>query len=162
MQNKLSVIFVVMAVVIIVGIAWLMKSDKRRAAPAKPSEDQKSYSLRVDVERVKGKDGQLVIMLFTQPDGFPSDVSKATHVTYADTENPSCTFHDLKHKGYVVVVFHDRNGNGKVDRNLLGFPMEPVGLSNKPSVTGRPNFEEGRVDVTNRNQITVGLNSLGG
>lgn len=31
---------------------------------------------------------------------------------------------------YASQVFHDRNGNGKIDRGLFGIPKEPVGFSN--------------------------------
>ncbi|MBV9841985.1 MAG: DUF2141 domain-containing protein [Sphingomonadaceae bacterium] len=42
---------------------------------------------------------------------------------------------------YAIQAFHDRNGNGKVDRNFLGIPTEPVGFSNDaPLHMGPPKF----------------------
>jgi uncharacterized protein (DUF2141 family) len=31
---------------------------------------------------------------------------------------------------YAIILFHDENGNGKLDRNALGVPTEPYGFSN--------------------------------
>jgi len=39
-------------------------------------------------------------------------------------------------------VTHDANGNGKLDRNLLGMPTEGVGASNDArGVVGPPKFD---------------------
>ena len=37
---------------------------------------------------------------------------------------------DLQPGEYVFSIFQDRNGNGKLDMNFLGMPLEPFGLSN--------------------------------
>ena len=31
---------------------------------------------------------------------------------------------------YAIAVYHDANENGKLDRHLLGYPLEPYGFSN--------------------------------
>lgn len=44
---------------------------------------------------------------------------------------------------YAVAVFHDLNGNGKLDTNLFGVPTEPYGFSNINSAKwGSPDFSE--------------------
>jgi uncharacterized protein (DUF2141 family) len=44
---------------------------------------------------------------------------------------------------YAVAAFHDLNGNGKIDKNLLGVPTEPYAFSNnvRPSFRA-PNWNE--------------------
>ena len=39
---------------------------------------------------------------------------------------------------YAAQVFHDRNGNGKIDRGLFGIPKEPVGFSNDAPIHMAP------------------------
>jgi len=39
---------------------------------------------------------------------------------------------------YAAQAFHDRNGNGKVDRALFGIPTEPLGFSNDAPVRMSP------------------------
>ncbi len=48
---------------------------------------------------------------------------------------------------YAIAVFHDRNGNGRLDRNLLGLPAEPYGFSNNVGRMGVPNFGAALVTV---------------
>jgi uncharacterized protein (DUF2141 family) len=42
-----------------------------------------------------------------------------------------------------VIVFHDENGNGRLDKNFWGVPTEPYGFSNNAVGTlGAPRFAE--------------------
>ncbi|MEO6817582.1 MAG: DUF2141 domain-containing protein, partial [Edaphobacter sp.] len=44
---------------------------------------------------------------------------------------------------YAVTVYLDVNGNHKLDKNFLGIPKEPVGVSNNPKGhMGPPRFDE--------------------
>jgi len=48
----------------------------------------------------------------------------------------SVTFHfDLPPGTYAAAAFHDANGNGKFDKNLLGWPLEGFGFSNDAHVS---------------------------
>lgn len=52
-------------------------------------------------------------------------------------------FSDLPFGSYAVALFHDRNDNGEMDRNLVGIPSEPFAFSGKPRSKWRlPRFEE--------------------
>lgn len=44
---------------------------------------------------------------------------------------------------YAAQAYHDANGNGKADRNMLGMPTELVGFSNDVRVHfSRPKFAD--------------------
>ncbi|MBI2367370.1 MAG: DUF2141 domain-containing protein [Deltaproteobacteria bacterium] len=49
-----------------------------------------------------------------------------------DVDGQSVTWklNDVSYGDYGVAVFHDENSNGKMDKNLLGMPLEPYGFSN--------------------------------
>ncbi|AGH49554.1 hypothetical protein G432_09145 [Sphingomonas sp. MM-1] len=48
---------------------------------------------------------------------------------------------------YAAQGFHDRNGNGKVDRNLIGIPTEGIGFSNDAKIRlGPPKFADAAFD----------------
>jgi len=50
---------------------------------------------------------------------------------------------DLSAGQYSVRVFHDANGNQKLDTNLVGIPKEAWGMSNNVrAVLGPPDFKE--------------------
>ncbi|MBK9656200.1 MAG: DUF2141 domain-containing protein [Rhodanobacteraceae bacterium] len=48
---------------------------------------------------------------------------------------------------YAVVVYVDRNGNGKLDRGMFGRPIEPYGFSNGGGSFGPPDFADAVIDV---------------
>jgi len=54
---------------------------------------------------------------------------------------------NVKPGAYAIAVFHDTNGNGKLDRGLIGLPSEPYGFSNDVGRSGPPSFEAARVVV---------------
>jgi uncharacterized protein (DUF2141 family) len=61
----------------------------------------------------------------------------------------ACRFAAVAPGAYAVAVVHDENGNGRLDRNLLGIPTEGVGASNNPvSHFGPPKFGDARFDYS--------------
>lgn len=49
----------------------------------------------------------------------------------------------LPYGRYALAVYHDENGNGGLDKNLLGIPKEPYGFSNNPRAKwSAPTYEE--------------------
>lgn len=94
-------------------------------------------------------DGQLVLLLFTEADGFPGEVDQAAYKGKIDkvVQDATYTFKDLPYGKYAVSVFLDKNKNEKVDRNFIGFPKEPVGASNMTRL-GKPNFKKCLIEFT--------------
>jgi len=59
---------------------------------------------------------------------------------------------------YGFAVYHDADGNRKLNRSLLGYPTEGFGFSNNPNTfLGIPSFNSVRVNVRNGQRITVKL-----
>jgi uncharacterized protein (DUF2141 family) len=54
---------------------------------------------------------------------------------------------NVKPGSYAIAVFHDTNGNGKLDRNFIGLPSEPYGFSNDVGRRGAPDFDAARIVV---------------
>ena len=57
-------------------------------------------------------------------------------------------FPDLKPGDYAVAMYLDRNGNGKLDTNLVGMPTEPYAFSREPK--GRfapPSWDDVKITV---------------
>jgi uncharacterized protein (DUF2141 family) len=53
---------------------------------------------------------------------------------------------------YAAQAFHDKNGNGKVDRGLFGIPKEGVGFSNNALKMSEPKFDVAAFDHDNHDQ----------
>lgn len=60
----------------------------------------------------------------------------------------SVVFSDLPPGQYAVIVLHDENGNGRLDKNFWGVPTEPYGFSNDAQgILGPPGFEDTAVTI---------------
>lgn len=66
---------------------------------------------------------------------------------------------DLPEGSVGLSVFHDVNGNGRLDSNAMGMPKEPYGFSNNAAgVFGPPKFEKAQFEVKAGARIGVQLN----
>jgi len=76
--------------------------------------------------------------------------SKGTHTLSLDALEPG---------RYALVVYVDRNGNGKLDRGMFGKPTEPYGFSNGGGMFGPPDFADAVIDVADTGStIRIELN----
>lgn len=85
------------------------------------------------VDSQAGWDGQAAPV---QATGAPPSGGQATFV-----------FKDLKPGAYAVLITHDENGNGQLDTNAMGMPLEGYGFSNNPRVMRKPTWDEARFDL---------------
>ena len=52
-------------------------------------------------------------------------------------------FTNLPYGWYGVSIFHDENGNGKMDQNAMGIPKEAYGFSNNAKgFFGKPGYKD--------------------
>jgi uncharacterized protein (DUF2141 family) len=57
----------------------------------------------------------------------------------------TCTFSGIAPGTYAVALFHDENGDGKLDTNFMGVPREGVGVSNnKLRSFGPPRWDDAK------------------
>ena len=76
-----------------------------------------SNSIKVVVAGLHSNDGEVYCSLFSSADGFSGDSAKAAKTTKSKIENDhaACAFLGVAPGDYAVSVFHDENGNGKLD-----------------------------------------------
>ena len=61
---------------------------------------------------------------------------------------------------YALMVFQDKDGDGKMNRLLGMIPQEPYGLSRSPEVFGKPKFSDAAIKPSsppNREPISIRL-----
>jgi uncharacterized protein (DUF2141 family) len=115
-----------------------------------PAQVRQSSQLKVEIDGLKNQRGQVCLSLFASSRGFPSNVDKALqNRCVAITAKPlSITFENLQPGSYAVAVLHDTNSDNKVNRNVLGIPVEGFGFSGNPLIrTGPPKFNDAVVLV---------------
>jgi len=108
--------------------------------------------LEVGIGSATGKEGTVYLALYDRNGFLRTPLATAT----ASPANPVAVFHQLSPGAYAVAIFQDLNGNGKLDRNMAGLPLEPYGFSNNAmGVMGPPDFAAAAVQVAQDRQAIV-------
>lgn len=110
--------------------------------------------LAVNVASIKGNKGKLVVCLYKNKDGFPTDPDKAIKVQSGAIAGNAVRidFTGLEPGEYYISAFHDEKANGKPDRNFAGLPKEGVGMINDDMKGMRPDFSKGHTTLIAGNQ----------
>lgn len=154
-----------MAIRTAIGIALSLSLMVGASSVAARADDASAAnSIKVVVVGLHSNDGEVYCALFGSADGFPDDSSKAGKKTRSKIENGQavCIFGGVAPGEYAVSVFHDENGNGRLDRNFVGMPKEGVGASNDAAGHfGPPKFDDARFSYPGgRSVLTIHLKYL--
>lgn len=104
-----------------------------------------AQTLTFEITSLASKNGVVHCLLFSSPEGFPSEAQRAMKKVAVPLEElrATCEFADIPAGTYALSVWLDTNANGRLDSNLIGVPREPVGASNNAEGRmGPPRFEE--------------------
>jgi uncharacterized protein (DUF2141 family) len=108
-------------------ISWLMQPDS-------------GAELRVSISNIRQAQGSIYVAVYNNEADFLSTDSERIQyrkiVSVGSTGSLDISFPNLPPGNYAISCFHDVNGNGKLDTNLLGIPSEPYCFSNN----ARPKF----------------------
>ena len=104
--------------------------------------------LTVTLQGVRAQTGVLKLAVVDSQAGWDGQ-ARPVKVDGAPPQGEAATFvfKDLAPGAYAVLVTHDENGNGKLDSNMIGMPVEAYGFSNNPNVMRKPTWDEARFDV---------------
>jgi uncharacterized protein (DUF2141 family) len=104
-------------------------------------------ALSVTISNFKNDKGSAVVALYNSGEGFPKSPAKAFRKLTLQIVNKQtvAVFENLPPGAYAVSVYHDENGNKKLDTNFLGIPKEGVGNSNNAKGHfGPPKYADAR------------------
>lgn len=98
--------------------------------------------------------GQLIALVFDDADSFGSFREPVRREQFELGEtNATYRISNLPEGDYAVVLFWDENNNGRLDRNFMGIPSEPIALTNNYRPKGPPSFQRARVAVVAGNPV---------
>lgn len=110
--------------------------------------DTNAADLNVEVKG-SGDKGTVMVALYKQTDKWMRMASGGSQMVPAKKDGVAVTFKDLPEGEYAVSLFVDENGNGKLDSNTIGIPIEPYAFSNDAAGNfGPPTFEQSKFVVT--------------
>lgn len=112
---------------------------------------QEKSRLTLNVEGTLSEDGKLRAALFDSPDGFPDSLQNGQQVVSGKVngDTSQLIFDAVPFGEYAIVVFHDENNNGLLDKNSKGIPLEPIGVSNNTKMKlGPPKFDRCTFEIS--------------
>jgi uncharacterized protein (DUF2141 family) len=119
-----------------VALALLLAPDEARA-------DEINIIVRVD--NVIADGGAVRVALYDEASwlGAPTVGRQAA----ADGESVTIAIPAPRAGRYGVAAYQDRNGDGRLNTNIIGMPSEPYGISNNAGGFGPPRFVDAAIDV---------------
>lgn len=129
-------------------------------SPAR-AEGPASSSILVVVEGLENTKGSIQCGVWKAREGFPNTGNFSRRVVSLSKAGPaSCRFDALPAGTYAIAIFHDENGNGRMDKGLFGVPKEGYGVSNNRTYAmAPPKWEESKLSLKEgeKKRITITL-----
>jgi uncharacterized protein (DUF2141 family) len=118
---------------------------------------ESNTSFTIHANGFDSNEGKAHIAIYRSTDKFPSPKSQYKgQIVFINNKIATATFHDLPKANYAVAVFHDKNKNGSMDKNMFGVPTEKYGFSNNARETfSAPSFESASVKVDRQKTIWI-------
>lgn len=86
--------------------------------------------LAITVKNIKTIRGDIRVAVFNSEDDFLKPGKSITNKIVKVTNNKMVIrFRNLKPGYYAIAIYHDKNSDGKMNKNLLGVPTEYYGFS---------------------------------
>jgi uncharacterized protein (DUF2141 family) len=104
-------------------------------------------SIEVTVRNIRETKGTVRVGLFNNDADFLKNAVDGK-IVKANSAEVTVVFENLKPGDYAVSVIHDKNENGKLDKNFIGIPKEGFAFGNNAMNTfGPPDFNDAKVKV---------------
>ena len=110
----------------------------------------------LEITGININQGQIYIKIYSNDKDYRNDIPFVVYVLESTSQSIVYSFSILEGE-YLIALFQDTNNNGILDTNFLGFPKEPVGLSNYSG--GIPGgFNKQKIPINNiSNRITINI-----
>ena len=121
--------------------------------------EKSNISLTVQVNGFSSAEGKAFVGIYRPQDKWP-EINKQFIGKVVAIENgvAKITFETLEKGSYAIAVFHDRNRNGILDKNMLGMPVEKYGFSNNARETfSAPSFQSAAVNLDKSKWISINV-----
>ena len=126
--------------------------------------------LRVSVEGLQTSHGVVLIGLYdsaasfdraiklADKEGFLNDPTRVAGAALRTNTalGGSVVFSNLVPGRYALIVIHDENANGRLDKNFFGVPTEPYGFSNHAQgFLGPPSFDDAAIVLGAHENVAI-------
>ena len=120
------------------------------------ADDKTLCDTEIIVTGIKENSGTIVISIHDSSESFRK------HIPYRSVElavtGEKAVYHiRLKAGDYVFGVYHDVNGDGKLNANAIGIPKEPFGFSNYDGKGPPGNFKKHKIFINGTTTVNIPL-----
>ncbi len=117
-------------------------------APSLLAQSGGQGSVILKITGLRSEKGQVKIAVFNSSEKWLGEEPVYSSTIKVDGQSVTWKMNDVPYGDYGVAVFHDENSNGKMDKNILGMPLEPYGFSNNVRITfGPPKWDNAKFAV---------------
>jgi uncharacterized protein (DUF2141 family) len=117
-------------------------------APPMAAQSSAPAALIIKITGLRSEKGQVKIAVFNSSEKWLGEQPAYSSTINVDGQSVTLKLNEVPSGDYGIAVFHDENKNGKMDKNVLGIPMEAYGFSNNMRVTfGPPSWEKSKFVV---------------
>ena len=103
--------------------------------------------LSVEIKGIASNSGDVYVAIYDKAEKWMKTSLSSAKVA-AKKGSVSVSFKDLPEGDYAISLYHDENGNGKMDSNVIGMPTEPYAFSNDAAGNfGPASFEQAKFTV---------------
>ena len=115
------------------------------AALATPTSNAADLDVRL---RNSPDSGTLIFQVYDAADAFGDLRDPAQEFSLPAVGDGVYALEDVSDGEIAVLVYHDENGNGLIDKNFIGIPREPLAISNGYKPKGPPSFARASFDIS--------------
>jgi uncharacterized protein (DUF2141 family) len=117
-----------------------------------------AFDLTVEVLNPKLLQGSINAAVYASADSWLKDAQALGAQRAPVAEKTVIVYRNLPAGSYAVSLFHDENGNGKLDRNVVGLPTERYGFSRDARASmGPPAFADAVFDLQADTTVAITL-----
>lgn len=101
--------------------------------------------------------GDLVFQVYDAADKFRDFRDPVQSVAVPAVGDGDYLLPDISGGNIALLVYHDQNANGRIDKNFIGIPRERLALSNNYQPKGPPSYSRASFDILQTDGHTVDM-----
>ena len=119
---------------------------------------QEKNRIIVNVDNIRSTNGTVRVALFNSEKEFLNEPF-LSHSKNATVGEMKFEFEEVPNGEYTVSIYQDVNKNGELDKNFMGIPNEPYGISREgKQMFGPPSYNDAKFSLANTNaRLTISL-----
>jgi MipA family protein len=114
-------------------------------------------SLHFTIDIGAATEGDVYVKVFDSAQTFKKMEGDIAHKTFTIRPSANYIIQNIPSGSIAVIAFYDVNKNGKLDKNFMGIPKEPVALSNNYTPKGPPSFKKALLHLKKGDRKTITL-----